>query len=109
MRAVVTGGRGFVGQHLGTHLRVQGDDVALLDHRGDDAVDITDADAVQRWIGRIAPDVVYHLAARSHVGASWNDEEAVHRVNVGGTANVLAAASAAGVSRIVVEIGRAHV
>jgi GDP-4-dehydro-6-deoxy-D-mannose reductase len=102
VRAVITGGRGFVGQHLGAHLRAQGDDIALLDHRGNDAVDITDADAVREWIGRIVPDVVYHLAARSHVGASWNDEDAVQRVNVGGTANVLAAASAAGGARIVV-------
>jgi GDP-4-dehydro-6-deoxy-D-mannose reductase len=102
MRAVVTGGHGFVGQHLTAHLRALGDAVAILDRNGADAVDIVDADSVERWIATVQPDVVYHLAARSHVGASWNDEEAVQQVNVGGTANVLAASSAAGVARIVV-------
>ena len=46
MRAVVTGGRGFVGQHLTAHLQSLGDDVAVLDRNGADAVDIVDADAV---------------------------------------------------------------
>jgi GDP-4-dehydro-6-deoxy-D-mannose reductase len=102
MRAVVTGGRGFVGQHLTAHLQSLGDEVAILDRNGADAVDIVDADSVARWIATVQPDVVYHLAARSHVGASWNDEEAVQQVNVGGTANVLAASSAVGVARVVV-------
>jgi GDP-4-dehydro-6-deoxy-D-mannose reductase len=102
MRALVTGGRGFVGQHLTAHLHSLGHDVALLDRSGPDAVDIVDADAVRRRIAAVGPDVVYHLAARSHVGASWNDEEAVQRVNVGGTTNVLSASSAEGVARIVV-------
>jgi GDP-4-dehydro-6-deoxy-D-mannose reductase len=102
MRAVVTGGQGFVGRHLAAHLRSLGEDVAILDRNGPDAVDIVDADAVRRWIGNVGPDVVYHLAARSHVGASWNDEEAVQRVNVDGTANVLSASAAAVVARIVV-------
>jgi GDP-4-dehydro-6-deoxy-D-mannose reductase len=102
MRAAVTGGRGFVGHHLTAHLHSLGDDVAVLDRNGADGVDIIDAVAVQRWIEHVGPDIVYHLAARSHVGASWNDEEAVQRVNVGGTANVLSACSAAGVARIVV-------
>lgn len=102
MLAVVTGGRGFVGHHLTAHLHSLGEDVAVLDRNGADAVDIVDADAVRRWIGTVSPDVVYHLAALSHVGASWNDEEIVQRVNVGGTANVLSACSAAGVARIVV-------
>ena len=102
MRAVVTGGRGFVGHHLVTHLQSLGDEVAILDRKGADAVDIVDADALRRWIGKVRPDIVYHLAARSHVGASWNDEEGVQRVNVAGTANVLSASSAADVARIVV-------
>ncbi len=102
MRVVVTGGRGFVGQHLTAHLQSLGDEVAILDRNGPDAIDIVDARAVERWITSVEPDVVYHLAARSHVGVSWNDEEAVQRVNVGGTANVVAASSAAGVARMVV-------
>jgi GDP-4-dehydro-6-deoxy-D-mannose reductase len=50
----------------------------------------------------IRPDVVYHLAARSHVGESWDDVEGVRRVNVDGTANVLRACRDAGVARVLV-------
>ena len=39
-----------------------------------------------------APEVIYHLAALSHVGDSWSDPSKVLSVNVIGTANVLAAA-----------------
>jgi GDP-4-dehydro-6-deoxy-D-mannose reductase len=102
VRAIVTGGRGFVGRHLVAHLQERGDDVVVLDRNGPDTVDITDADAVRSRIATIGPDVVFHLAARSHVGASWNDDDAVQRVNVGGTANVLTAGAAAGVARILI-------
>ena len=92
VRAIVTGGRGFVGRHLVAHLLERGDDVVVLDV----AVDPTRSTSptpTRCGAGSppIAPDVVFHLAARSHVGASWNDEDAVQRVNVGGTANVLSA------------------
>jgi GDP-4-dehydro-6-deoxy-D-mannose reductase len=102
VRALVTGGRGFVGRHLVAHLQARGDDVVVLDRSGRDAVDITDADAVRNRIAGFAPNVVFHLAAQSHVGASWNDEDAVQRVNVGGTANVLDGSASAGVGRIVI-------
>jgi GDP-4-dehydro-6-deoxy-D-mannose reductase len=40
----------------------------------------------------VAPDAIYHLAAMTHVGESWDDPSRVLRVNVLGTAEVLAAA-----------------
>ena len=102
MRALVTGSGGFVGRHLLDHLRAEGDEVAELDVHSNDSVDITDRDALLAHVDRVEPDAIYHLAARSHVGESWGDEDTVERVNVGGTANVLAAARQAGVARVLV-------
>jgi GDP-4-dehydro-6-deoxy-D-mannose reductase len=42
----------------------------------------------------VAPDAVYHLAAMTHVGESWEHPSQVLRVNVLGTAEILAAARA---------------
>ncbi len=84
MKAVVTGARGFVGRHLTRHLGELGVEVVSLDVDDARPVDITDRDAVARRIAEAAPDVVYHLAARSHVGASWTDGDALTDVNVGG-------------------------
>jgi GDP-4-dehydro-6-deoxy-D-mannose reductase len=101
VKAVVTGARGFVGRYLAAHLTGFGVDVASLDVDDAEPVDITDHDAVVRRIGRLAPDVVFHLAARSHVGESWNDD-VLTAVNVGGTRAVVDACVAAGVERVLV-------
>lgn len=100
MRAVVTGGLGFVGRHLVRHLQDAGDDVTTLDHRGDHAVDITDGPAVAAALAEAAPDAVYHLAGWADVGASWREPETVFRVNGEGTLHVLQACRAAGVDRV---------
>lgn len=102
MRAVVTGGSGFVGGWLVSHLRDCGDDVVSLDRSNGDPLDVTDRDAVAARIGRHHPEVVYHLAAFTHVGDSWNAPVEVLRVNVEGTLNVLDACAAAGVRRVLV-------
>ena len=96
MKAVVTGARGFVGRHLTRHLATLDVDVVSLDMDDAQPVDITDRDAVARRIDEEAPDVVYHLAARSHVGASWTDGDALTDVNVGGTRAVVDACVATG-------------
>ncbi len=107
MKALVTGGAGFVGTYLTEHLRAEGDAVVSTDRAGDDALDITDRDEVHSVLARHRPEIVYHLAARSHVGESWSDPTGVFRVNIEGTANVLDAARAAGVRRVLV-IGSAE-
>ena len=90
MRALITGGRGFVGTWLARHLRDQGDEVVAVDQE----TDVADLEALSPVVAEAAPDAIYHLAALTHVGASWEHPEAVLRVNVLGTAAVLAAARA---------------
>jgi GDP-4-dehydro-6-deoxy-D-mannose reductase len=102
MKALITGGSGFVGKYLTRECTDAGDDVLSIDRSGANALDITDRAAVHDAFERIRPEVVYHLAALSHVGESWNDPTLVLRVNVEGTANVLDAARAASVRRVIV-------
>ncbi|MGH9045018.1 MAG: GDP-mannose 4,6-dehydratase [Acidimicrobiales bacterium] len=90
MRALVTGGSGFVGGHLCAHLSKMGDEVVSTDAE----VDVAELDALRASLLGERPEVVYHLAALSHVGESWSDPTDVVRVNVLGSANVLAAARA---------------
>jgi len=105
VRALVTGGRGFVGRWLGEHLRGAGDEVCVVDAE----TDVTDEAAVERAIRTARPDAVYHLAARSHVGESWRAPIEVLRVNVLGTATVLAAARAAAPGAVVLVVSSAEV
>jgi len=102
VKAVVTGAHGFVGRHLTDHLTAQGSRVVSLDVDDDQPVDITDRESVMRRITDEAPDVVFHLAARSHVGASWTDGDLLVEVNVEGTRAVVDACVAAGIDRLLV-------
>jgi GDP-4-dehydro-6-deoxy-D-mannose reductase len=90
VRALITGGKGFVGQWLAAHLMDHGDEVAVIDIE----TDVADGAAVRRVMTDVAPDAVYHLAAMTHVGESWENPSQVLRVNVLGTAEILAAARA---------------
>jgi GDP-4-dehydro-6-deoxy-D-mannose reductase len=105
VRALVTGGGGFVGRWLGEHLRACGDEVVLVDAE----TDVTDEEAVAGALGAAAPDAVYHLAARTHVGESWSAPLDAVRVNVLGTAAVLAAARRAAPQAAVLVVSSAEV
>jgi GDP-4-dehydro-6-deoxy-D-mannose reductase len=102
VKALITGGSGFVGTYLRAHCADSGDDVVTVDRSGPEPVDITDRAAIEAAITRHRPDVVYHLAALSHVGESWSDPTGALRVNVEGTAHVLGAARVADVARVIV-------
>lgn len=99
MRALVTGVSGFVGHHLVDHLRACGDEVTGCD-RADGSLDVLDPASVRAAIDRVRPEVVYHLAGWSDVGASWAAPMEVFRVNAEGTLNVLDECRAAGVERV---------
>lgn len=109
MKAFITGGSGFIGQHVVRKLIERGYDVyALVRSEQSAAVvynlgaqpvwgDITDADSMRQAMAD--SDVVFHLAAWYHIGSSdWMEAEAL---NVGGTRRVLRLAYELGVPKIV--------
>jgi UDP-glucose 4-epimerase len=117
MKTLVTGGAGFIGSNVVDALIERGDPVTVIDdlstgkranldaalERGAELadVDIRDARAVGATVERVAPEVVFHLAAQIDVRKSVADPAHDARVNVEGTVNVLRAAHAAGVGRVV--------
>ena len=103
----LSGGAGFLGLHLSRLLLADGHQVRTLDVVPlDDAElegsveelrgDVRDADDVHALVA--GADVVVHAAAALPIQAS---RESIRSVNVGGTENVLSAARAAGVRRVV--------
>ncbi|MGH2782508.1 MAG: NAD-dependent epimerase/dehydratase family protein [Thermoleophilaceae bacterium] len=117
MRTLVTGGAGFIGSNLVDALLDRGDEVTVIDdvstgkrenltaareHRAELVeLDIRDAEAVAAATDRTRPEVVYHLAAQIDVRKSVADPANDSRINVEGTVNVLRAAQASGVRRVV--------
>lgn len=106
MRAIVTGGAGFIGSHLGDALLARGDEAYVVDNLTTGSrdnlsqsaslheLDIRD-EAVEELAGRLQPDVVFHLAAQADVGTSVERPTFDADVNVVGTVRVLEAARAA--------------
>lgn len=112
MKALVTGGAGYVGSHTLMELRRAGVECVVLDnlvrgHRelvGDAELvvgDIGDASTVKALLREHAVDVVLHFAAYAYVGESVSDPLRYYRNNVGGTIELLSAMVEAGVRQIV--------
>ena len=112
MRALVTGGAGFIGSNLVDALLERGDEVSIVDdlssgkesnlesalargatlHHGD----IRDGAQMADLVGREQPEVVFHLAAQIDVRVSIDRPGFDARTNVEGTVNTLEAARLAG-------------
>ncbi len=117
MRALVTGGAGFIGSNLSDALLARGDEAIIVDDlstgrrenieqalaNGATLVeaDIRDRAAIEEIAGRERPEAIFHLAAQIDVRKSIADPAFDASINVGGTANVLEAARAAEVRRVV--------
>jgi GDP-6-deoxy-D-talose 4-dehydrogenase len=92
-RALITGLNGFTGRYLARELEAAGYHVFGTAHGnealGKDmfAVDLCNREELHRVVADIRPDVVAHLAAISFV--AHGDAEAIYRVNVVGTRNLL--------------------
>lgn len=104
MKALITGGAGFIGSHLAERLLKDGDEVAVIDNLSTGSLkniagikknpgfeftegDIRNAELMAPLVGKC--DVVYHLAAA--VGVKLIAEDPVHTIetNIGGTELVL--------------------
>ena len=105
MRALITGGYGFVGRHLASHLVSCGDDVAVTYLPGVEvpqdrdtnqkgvrlpdavhsfALDVGQKDQVEQLITLAKPDVVYHLAGITTVQQGESDFQKTYQTNVMG-------------------------
>lgn len=114
MRALVTGGAGFIGSHLVVRLVAEGHAVTAYDNLSsgkrsnlaevDGKVELVEADvrdAPQLAFYVAKADVVFHEAAVVSVPYSVEHPQETHDVNLQGTLNVLEAARRFDVKRVV--------
>ncbi len=117
MRAIVTGGAGFIGSNIVDALVERGDEVTVLDNLSTGKreniesalaggaelaeADIREPEALAEVFGRVRPETVFHLAAQIDVRKSVADPALDARINVEGTINVLRAALESGAGRVI--------
>ena len=70
-RVLITGATGFAGRHLVAACEAAGDDVIAAPPSSE--ADLRDPAVARALVADARPDVVFHLAARAHVGQSWED------------------------------------
>ena len=115
MKALVTGGAGFIGSHLAELLASQGHEVVALDDLSTGreenlntlpsslvrlaTADITDIEAIRPWFKGI--DWVFHLAGKADIVPSIEHPIDYFSTNVQGTLNVLECAREANVKRLI--------
>lgn len=116
MRSIVTGGCGFIGSHLAEALLAKGHEVIVIDNLEGGHManlmsfsdhpqlkfihaDIRDSEAIATHFEGV--DWVFHLAGVADIVPSIEQPDRYFRTNVHGTLNVLQAAKAAGVRRLV--------
>jgi UDP-glucose 4-epimerase len=111
MRFLITGGAGFIGTALASHLAKEGHTVRVLDDLSSGDVsrleprihftrgDVEDKPKVWRLLNNI--DCVYHLAARVSVPESVLYPREYNKTNVSGTVAIMEAMRDAGVKRVV--------
>jgi UDP-glucose 4-epimerase len=112
VRAIVTGGAGFVGSHVVDALLARGDEVTVVDDLStgqrefvDPAAQLIEHDIREPLV--FEADVVFHLAAQADVGTSVEKPLFDAEVNVLGTLNVLEAARATGAAVVFTSTGGA--
>src|SRR3954470_21597387 len=113
MRALVTGGAGFIGSHVVEGALAEGHEVAVLDNLSSGKrsnlpegvplfeVDLRNRSAVQEALDAFKPDLVSHQAAQISVAVSVREPYLDGEINVLGGINLLDACVATKVKRLV--------
>ncbi len=119
MRAIVTGGAGFIGSHVADALLARGDEVHVLDNLASGRrenvdpraelveADIRDASAVGGLFERVRPEVCFHFAAQADVRVSVDRPDFDCEVNVLGTIRILEASRRQGARVVLASTGGA--
>lgn len=119
MRALVTGGAGFIGSHVVDALVGRGDEVAVLDDLSSGrreqvpaeadlvVADVRDERQVEELLGRVRPEVCFHLAAQVDVRVSVERPAFDCEVNAVGTIRLLEATRAHGTQIVLASTGGA--
>jgi UDP-glucose 4-epimerase len=116
VRAVVTGGAGFIGSNLVDALLERGDEVHVLDDLSKGKrenvaaaarLHVADVRAPDDVLAAVQPDVVFHLAAQADVRVSVERPDHDADVNVLGTVRVLEAARRQGARVVFASTGGA--
>ena len=99
MRAIVTGGAGFIGSHVVDALVARGDEVAVIDSLAHGSKENVSAGAelhvrdirepLDDLFDAVRPEVVFHLAAQADVRVSVENPVEDADVNVVGTIRIL--------------------
>jgi GDP-4-dehydro-6-deoxy-D-mannose reductase len=96
VRALVTGGNGFVGRHLIEELRNRGYETVVAGHGAafgdgscDVAIDLRESGKLLPLLESARPRVVFHLAAQAFVPRATEDPLETYDVNVMGTARLV--------------------
>jgi UDP-glucose 4-epimerase len=102
MRAIVTGGAGFIGSHVADALLARGDEVHVVDNLATGTTANVPAGATLHerdiredlvaLVEELRPEAIFHLAAQADVGTSVERPDYDAEVNVIGTLHVLEAA-----------------
>jgi len=114
MKALVTGGAGFIGSNLVDELIKQGHDVIVVDDESAESnskfywndkaqnywVDILDKEKLEEVFEKHKPEYVFHLAAFARIPPSIKDPLKSCQVNFIGTCNLLQCCREHGVKRI---------
>jgi GDP-4-dehydro-6-deoxy-D-mannose reductase len=103
VKALITGANGFAGRHLVAACEAAGDEVVPAPPAA--SADLRDPEVARRLVADARPDVVYHLAARAHVGMSWEDPLGTLADNVAMTAALLEAVRHEAPDAVVVAVG----
>lgn len=111
MKILVTGANGFLGQHLCNYLHTRFEVKATA--RGAKRLDlpvnyfeadITDASALAKAVRNASPEVIIHTAAMSRPDECLANPAACESVNIGGTKNLVEAATALAVKPHIIYI-----